>query len=81
METPSEEPSSKAVSERVKEIDTVIKSLEKERECLQETCSHKKYSLINKAQPGFSFMLHRVCDCCGLDLGSPTHEEIKEWCK
>lgn len=81
METPQEEQVPKGITDRIKEIEIAIKSLEKEKECLQETCPHDGYSLVNKAQPGFSFSLHRVCDCCGIDLGSPTQEEIKEWCK
>lgn len=81
METPDEEQSNKGISNRIKAIDASMKSLEKEKECLQETCPHEEYSLANKAQPGFSFSLHRICDCCCADLGLPTQDEINEWCK
>jgi hypothetical protein len=79
METDSEESSSKSIPERIKEIDSTLKSLEKEKECLQDQCDHKSYIIANKSLPGCAFSLHRVCDCCGVDLGYPSQKELDDW--
>jgi hypothetical protein len=68
------------ISKSTQKIVNEIKTLEKELEEIQNSCSHSNYSIKNSPQgPENGFCLRRICDACQAVLGYPTQEEINKW--
>ena len=79
-ESDSSSSQNQEISITTQKIVKEIKSLEKELEEIQNSCSHLKYSIKNSPMGADnSFSLKRICDCCQLDIGYPTQEEINKW--
>jgi hypothetical protein len=71
---------SQDISITTQKIVNEIKSLEKELESLQNSCSHSNYTIKNSPQgPENGFSLRRICDVCQAVLGYPTQEETNKW--
>lgn len=72
--------SSQNISVTTQKIVSEIKSLEKELEEIQISCSHPTYSIKNSPQSAESnFCLRKICDDCQAVLGYPNQEEINKW--
>jgi len=68
------------VSNTTQRIVEEIKSLEKELEEIQNSCTHSKYSLKNCPHGADkAFSLKKVCDICQMEIGYPSPEEISQW--
>lgn len=79
-EVGSESGQEKDISTTAQKIVSEIKSLEKELESIQESCTHPSSSIKNSASNGeSSFCLRRICDTCQAVVGYPSTEEINKW--
>ena len=68
------------ISATTQKIVDEIKSLEKELETIQTSCSHPSNTIKNCPQGlDNSFNLKKVCDRCQAHVGYPTPEEISKW--
>lgn len=68
------------ISATTQKIVDDIKSLEKELETIQSSCSHPSYTIKNCPHGADnSFNLKKVCDSCQAHVGYPNPEEISKW--
>ena len=62
--------------QKINSLDTKIRELNKEKESIQESCSHKKSKV--KFETGTNNM-KLYCSDCDKEIGYPTKEQIDEF--
>lgn len=75
------DPAKQDPSEKARQIQQDIKSLEKELKEIQCSCTHKEYKIANCPSESSTFSLRRVCLKCQKEIGYPSQQEIDDWAK
>ena len=69
----------KNIKKRIKQIDSQIDDLTKERELLQTSFKHQKYRLGTFSWRVGNTEIMRICNICNKVLTNPTQEEYNQF--